>query len=99
VEKHPIIVPDAGASHPAQARYQNRLESGREAGPGRRRTSGIIPRPGSEPEGREGTGRGNNVGNDGDGMPRYAGYRAELRSFEIRARELPGYSSGASIVS
>jgi len=25
-------------------------------------------------------------------MPRYAGYRAELRSFEIRARELPGYS-------
>ncbi|CAL1684269.1 unnamed protein product [Lasius platythorax] len=42
-------MPDAGASHPAQARYQNRLESGREAGPGRRRTSGIILRPGSGP--------------------------------------------------
>ena len=84
-------MPDAGASHPAQARYQNRLESGREAGPGRRRTSGIIPRPGSEPGNRAGAGRGNNVGNDGDGMPRYAGYRAELRSFEVcarRAREL-----------
>lgn len=33
--------------------------------------------------GAGGVGRGNNVGNDGDGMPRYAGYRAELRSFEV----------------
>lgn len=33
--------------------------------------------------GAGGAGRGNNVGNDGDGMPRYAGYRAELRSFEV----------------
>ncbi|KAL2717915.1 hypothetical protein V1478_011791 [Vespula squamosa] len=40
----------------------------------RRRTSGIIP---CWP------GPGNNVGNDEDGMPRYAGYRAELRSFEV----------------
>lgn len=29
---------------------------------------------------------GNNVGNDEDGMPRYAGYRAELRSFEVEGR-------------
>lgn len=32
-----------------------------------------------------GLGPGNNVGNDEDGMPRYAGYRAELRSFEVGA--------------
>lgn len=32
-----------------------------------------------------GPGPGNNVGNDEDGMPRYAGYRAELRSFEVGA--------------
>lgn len=30
-------------------------------------------------------GLGNNVGNDGDGMPRYAGYRGELRSLELEA--------------
>lgn len=33
-----------------------------------------------------GPGPGNNVGNDEDGMPRYAGYRAELRSFEVGSR-------------
>lgn len=44
--------------------------------------SELEPGPGSG----SGSGPGNNVGNDEDGMPRYAGYRAELRSLEIGGR-------------
>ncbi|KZC13212.1 hypothetical protein WN55_05889 [Dufourea novaeangliae] len=48
--------------------------------------SGSEQEPGPESKLGSGSEPGNNVENDEDGMPRYAGYRAELRSLEVGSR-------------